>query len=112
MRATFHLVPVDVWVLADPAAGYTATSLADEGFAHCTDGLDPLGATFDRHYASDPRPFLALTVDLDAIDVPWRYDVPESPYPHIRGPIPRSSIVTVARVERHADGRFAGLTPT
>ncbi len=112
MRATCHLVAADVWALADPAAAYTATSLADEGFAHCTDGLDALGATFDRHYATDPRAFLALTVDLDAIGVGWRYDVPGSPYPHIYGPIPRASIVTVARVERHADGRFAGLTPS
>ncbi len=112
MRETFHLVPVDVWAAADPGTPYTATSLADEGFAHCTDGLDALGATFDRHYATDPRPFLALTVDLDAVGVPWRYDVPDSPYPHIYGPIPRAAIGNVARVERHADGRFAGLTPT
>lgn len=112
MRETFHLVPAEVWALADPVAAYSAPSLADEGFAHCTDGFGALGATFDRHYAGDPRPFLALTVDLDAIDVRWRYDVPDSPYPHIYGPIARASIVSVVAVERHADGRFAGLIPT
>ena len=73
--------------------------------------LDALGATFDRHYASDPRPFLALTLDLDALDVPWRFDDPGSPYPHIYGPIAPAAIVDVARVERAADGRFAGLQP-
>lgn len=112
MRETFHLVPVEVWAGADPVAAYAAASLAGEGFAHCTDGLEALGATFDRHYAIDPRPFLALTLDLDRVEVPWRYDVADSPYPHIYGPIPRTAIVSVARVERQGDGRFAGLTPT
>ena len=70
-----------------------------------------LGETFDRYYAADPRPFLALTLDLDALDVPWRYDVAGSPYPHIYGPIARSAIVAVSRVERAADGRFEGLSP-
>ena len=52
-----------------------------------------------------------LTLDLDALDVPWRYDVPGSPYPHIYGPIERSAIVAVSRVDRAPDGRFAGLRP-
>ena len=111
MRPTFHLVPEAVWSAADPAAAYAAASLEAEGFIHCTDGVAALGATFDRYYAADPRLFLALTLDLDALDVPWRFDVPGSPYPHIYGPIDRSAIVGVSRVDRAADGRFAGLSP-
>ena len=111
MRVTFHLVPDDVWAGSDPAVAYEASSLASEGFIHCTDGVAPLAATFDRHYASDARPFRALTVDLDAVDVPWRYDVAGSPYPHIYGPIRREAITAVRRVRRGPDGRFAGLTP-
>lgn len=83
-----------------------------EGFIHCTDGVDALGLTFDRYYASDGRAFLGLTLNLDALDVPWRYDVPGSPYPHIYGPIRRSAITGLSRVERTSDGRFQGLTPT
>ena len=109
MRQTYHLVPVEVWAAADAAAPYAAVSLATEGFAHCTDGLDALAATFDRHYATDPRAFLALTLDLHALDVPWRYDAPGSPYPHIYGPIARFAIVDVGRVEREGTGRFAAL---
>ena len=45
----------------------------------------PSASSFDRFYAADPRPFLALTLDLDALDVPWRYDDPGKPYPHIYG---------------------------
>ena len=111
MRPTFHLVPAAVWASTDRAVPYEASSLASEGFIHCTDGVDELGATFDRHYASDPRSFVALTLDLDALDVPWRFDDPGSPYPHIYGQIAPAAILDVARVERAADGRFAGLQP-
>ena len=114
MRETFHLVPEEVWSALDPANAYVAPSLGTEGFIHCTDGVAPLGETFARYYARDPRPFLALTVDLDAVDalgVPWRYDVAGSPYPHIYGPIERSAILEVSRVDRAPDGRFAGLSP-
>jgi uncharacterized protein (DUF952 family) len=111
MRETFHLVPRETWVSADPAAPYSAASFAAEGFIHCTDGAAVLGATFDRYYADDPRPFLALTLDLDALDVAWRFDDPGSPYPHIYGPIRRAAILRVDSVDRGSDGRFRGLTP-
>jgi len=108
-RLTFHLAPVEVWEAADPGAPYVAVGYAREGFIHCTDGVDALGATFDRHYLADPRPFVALTVDLDALGVPWRFDVPGSPYPHIYGPIQRSAIVSVQTVIRGPNGRFERL---
>jgi uncharacterized protein (DUF952 family) len=108
-RPTFHLLPADEWRASDPGAPYEAASLAHEGFIHCTDGVSALGATFDRYFRTDPRPFVALTVDLDAVDAPWRYDVPGSPYPHVYGPIPRVAIVAVSPVMRAADGRFDHL---
>jgi uncharacterized protein (DUF952 family) len=111
MRPTFHLVPAAVWDATDRTRPYEAASLGDEGFIHCTDGEDALGATFDRHYGDDPRSFVALTVDLDALDVPWRFDDPGSPYPHIYGPIRPAAVVEVAAVLRGPDGRFAGLRP-
>lgn len=114
MRETFHLVPEATWTTADPSTAYEAASLQTEGFIHCTDGAAALGATFDRYYAADPRPFLALTLDLDALDAldaAWRYDVPGSPYPHVYGPIARSAVVAISRVDRAPDGRFEGLSP-
>jgi uncharacterized protein (DUF952 family) len=111
MRATFHLVPEAIWTAADPTTPYAAASLALEGFIHCTDGVEALGATFDCHYGTDRRAFLALRLDLDAVGEPWRYDVPDSPYPHIYGPIRRDAILSVSRVDRGPDGRFLGLSP-
>jgi uncharacterized protein (DUF952 family) len=111
MRATFHLVPEAIWTAPDRPERYAAASLASEGFIHCTDGLEALAVTFDRFYATDPRPFLALSLDLDALDVPWRYDKPGSPYPHIYGPIRGEAVLAVSRLERDGEGRFAGLKP-
>ena len=111
MRETFHLVPAEIWTASDTGSPYESWSLATEGFTHCTDGVEELGATFDRFYISDPRPFLALSLDLDALDVPWRYDGEGSPYPHIYGPIARHAVLYVSRVERDSGGQFRGLTP-
>ena len=110
MRPTFHLVPVEVFAAADRERPYASASLVEEGFIHCTDGETELAATFDRHYGMDPRAFLALTLDLDALDVPWRFDDPRSPYPHVYGPIRWPAILEVHRVDRRPDGRFAGLS--
>ena len=54
---------------------------------------------------------MALTLDLDALDVPWRYDDPGKPYPHIYGEIRAEAVKAVAAVQRQDDGRFAGLRP-
>jgi len=111
MRPTYHLVPAEVWAATDRAEPYAAATLAAEGFIHCTDGVEALGVTFDRYYAADTRPFLALTLNLDALGVPWRYDVARSPYPHIYGSIARTAVIAVERVGRRPDGRFARLEP-
>jgi uncharacterized protein (DUF952 family) len=109
MRPTYHLIPVVVWDMADADAPLARDSLDAEGFIHCTDGPAALIATAERHYRDDPRDFLALTVDLDVLTSPWRYDDPGTPYPHIYGPIDRAAIVEVTPVQRTADGRFLSL---
>ena len=109
MRETYHLIPTELWAASDPAAPLTRDSLADEGFIHCTDGADALIATANRHYGDDPREFLAITVDLDALTSPWRYDDPGKPYPHVYGPIDRAAIVDVTPVLRASDGTYVAL---
>ena len=112
MRPTFHLVPEAVWAGSDPSVDVRGRRRSPaRGSSTAPTGSSALGATFDRHYAADARSFLALTVDLDALDVPWRYDDPGSPYPHIYGPIGRAAVQRSVGVDRGPDGRFAGLTP-
>lgn len=109
MRTTFHLVPASVWASLDPTQPYEAASLADEGFIHCTDGESELLATANGHYATDERPFLVLTVDLDAAGSPWRIDDPARIYPHVFGPLRRGAILAVRPLVRDPDGRFIAI---
>ena len=106
MRTTFHLVPADDWAARDATAAYGAPSLATEGFIHCTDGGAAMVATANRHYASDPRSFLVLTVDLDATGSPWRFDDAAGIYPHIYGTIAPAAILREQAIPRAADGTF------
>ena len=108
-RPTFHLVPAVTWAGRAADAPYEAASLADEGFAHCTDGEAAMLATANRHYRSDPRTFLLLTLDLDRVGSPWRFDDPGRIYPHISGPIDPASVDRVTRPVRVPDGTFVAL---
>lgn len=109
MRPTFHMVPAETWAASDADAPYEPASLATEGFVHCTDGEAELLATANRHHATDPHAFLALTLDLEATGSPWRIDDPAGIYPHIYGPIERAAILGQAPLVRDADGRFTGF---
>jgi uncharacterized protein (DUF952 family) len=109
MLRTYHLVPAERWASADPERPYQAASLDSEGFIHCTDGASELLATANRHLADDPRPYVVLTLELERVGSPWRYDDPGSPYPHVYGPIDRSAVVAVSAIERAADGRFTAF---
>ena len=109
MRMTYHLVPLETWHAAEPDQAYAAPSLETEGCIHCTDGADAVIATAERYYRDDPRPYVALAIDLDATGSPWRRDDPGSPFPHIYGPIARAAILAVLGVVRAPDGRFIRL---
>lgn len=109
VRPTFHLVPAEVWTAADPAAPYAATSLASEGFIHCTDGADALVETANRHYRTDPRPFVVLSIDLERVTAPWSVEDAARIYPHVFGPIERRAITGVHHLDRAADGTFTVL---
>jgi uncharacterized protein (DUF952 family) len=106
VRPTFHLVPADAWTAADDSRPYEAASLVSEGFIHCTDGHDEMVATANRHYRDDPRSFLVLTLDLDAVGSPWRIEDPRGIYPHVFGPIDRAAVLRVVPAPRDAGGRF------
>jgi uncharacterized protein (DUF952 family)/uncharacterized protein YciI len=110
VRVTYHVVPADAWAARDPAATYAPPSLADEGFIHCTDGAAAMVDTANRHYRGDPRPFLVLTVDLDATGSAWRFDDDAGIYPHIYGAIAPAAILREQAMPRADDGAFLPFT--
>ena len=111
MRPTYHLVPGEIWASSDVGGPYKAASLDVEGFVHCTDGMTEMVATANRHYRDDRRPFLVLTVDLDATGSPWRFEDDRAIYPHVFGPIARAAILRVVRAPRAGDGEFLPFEP-
>jgi uncharacterized protein (DUF952 family) len=110
-RPTLHMLPAAVWETRDAAEPYAPAAYAEEGFIHCTDGDIGMVATANRFYRDDPRPFLVLTVDLDAAGSPWRFDDPERRFPHIYGTIDPVAVLEVRRMVRDAGGEFTGLAP-
>ena len=111
-HVTLHLVPASAWAAwradPDPAARYAPPAFAAEGFVHCTDGDEAMLAIANRFHGEDPETFLVLDVDLGQLDVPWRYDEPGSPYPHVYGPLRRDAVTAVRAALRDARGRFVG----
>jgi uncharacterized protein (DUF952 family) len=106
MRTTLHVVATADWEAAtDP---YHPASLASEGFIHCTDDRARLAEAANRHYRGDPRPYLILTVDLDATGSPWRFDDANAWYPHIYGPMACGAVIAAASFPRGEDGTFLG----
>ncbi len=108
-RPTLHMLPAEVWASHDAATPYAPAAFASEGFIHCTDGDAGMVATANRFYLADPRPFVVLTVDLEATGSPWRFDDPERRFPHIYGTVDPAAVTAVRRMVRAADGTFSGI---
>ena len=89
---TYHLAPAEVWVAQAEADAYRPEAFADEGFIHCTDGEANLLAVANRYYQGDKRPYVVLTVDLDRVAAPARYEDPDRVYPHIYGGLKRDAV--------------------
>lgn len=104
----YHLAPADAWASTPPDEPFRPASLDGEGFVHLTHWLSDLMDVANALYRSDPRPYVVLTVALDAVTPPWRYDGDQR-YPHVYGPLDRSAIVQVRPIDRAADGRFLPL---
>ena len=109
VRPSYHLVPTEIWAAAQADPAYAPLSLAAEGFVHCTDGEDEVLRTGDRYYRAVTGEWLVLTIDLDATGARWTIDDPAALFPHVHGPIPRTAILDVRRIERTPDGRFLAI---
>jgi uncharacterized protein (DUF952 family) len=108
---TWHLVPAAVWEAQRTGALYRPEAFEDDGFVHCTDGLDHLLVPANTYYRDDARPYLALEIDLDGVAAPARYDDQAERYPHVYGPIDVAAVRTVLAAERADDGTFTGFVP-
>ena len=64
---TFHLVPSPVWDAQRHGDVYVPEAFATDGFVHCTDGEQAVIDTANRYYQGDPRAYVVLSIDTDAL---------------------------------------------
>jgi len=106
---TYHLVPTPEWESIGDAEWYTPEAFDQDGFIHCTNGLDELIAVGNLFYTADPRDFTVLVLDVPAITSELRYDDGGEVYPHIYGPLNTSSVLGNLQVTRDSEGRFVSI---
>lgn len=105
----YHLVPEAEWKRKSSGALYSPEAFDQDGFIHCTIGVENLLAVGNMFYAEDHRPYLALEIDVNRVDAPVRFDDDTRVYPHIYGDLPTEAVVDVFVVVRSADGSFMEL---
>ncbi|HWG44241.1 MAG TPA: DUF952 domain-containing protein [Gemmataceae bacterium] len=105
MQTIYHLVLQSAWE-ANPHQEYRASSLAGEGFIHCS-FANQVALSANRFYAGQQN-LLVLHIDPARLSNPLREEPSGSGevFPHIYGPINRDAVVRVETLERGADGRW------
>ena len=106
---TYHLVPIDYWQAHGAAEFYVPERFAEEGFIHCTNGLDELVKVANLFYTADPRNFQVMVLDVVQLTSELRYDDPDQVYPHIYGPLNTSAVIGSLAVRRSEDGTFKAI---
>jgi uncharacterized protein (DUF952 family) len=106
VRSTLHLTPQEVWNRQKDQPTYVPEAYETDGFIHCTDGDENMLKVANLFYANDPRDFVVLTLDVDAVESQVIYEDPDKIYPHIYGPLNTNAVTGVRNVIRTPDGGF------
>jgi uncharacterized protein (DUF952 family) len=107
-RLTYHIALAAELEAACSGSPYAPGAFPEERFIHCTDGLDHAIETANRYFRDDSRTFVLLTIDLDRVSAPVRYEDESRIYPHIYGRLELSAIVSASGLARSPDGSFRG----
>lgn len=91
------------------AATYIPADFTQDGFIHTTSPLARVHEIANKHRRGDRRPYILITIDLDRVSAPWRYDAAGTDFPHIYGPLNREAVVDVRPFPRAPDGTFLPL---
>lgn len=100
----FHLVPADEWArVGDP---YSPTSLAVEGFVHCSSRNQLPRVAVTVFAGREDLILLEIDPGRLSAEVVWEdlYDLDED-FPHVYGPIPLRAVVRSSPFRPHRDSR-------
>jgi uncharacterized protein (DUF952 family) len=112
--AIYHLTTRAQWERARVVGFYTAGSLDEAGFIHCStaEQLLPVANAFYRD-ADDP---IVLEIDPERLTAPLVWEAPDPPgvldgdrFPHVYGPIDLEAVTGLKTLERDAEGRYTAF---
>ena len=114
----YHLVPAADYHAQSFDQPYQLASLVEQGFIHCTVGLDLLVQVANDYYTTLAGELLVLEIDPDRLVVPLKFEPPVPPgledsvplehrdrlFPHIYGPLNRDAIRRIFALDREPAG--------
>lgn len=104
----YHITTRESWETATRTGAYEAASLATQGFIHCS-SRDQVLRIADNLFRGQSG-LVLLAVDDNDLPAEVRWENLEGgsePFPHVYGPIPVASVVSVADLPTRQDGSFA-----
>lgn len=104
----FHIASEADWIAAQTTGEYQASSLAVEGFIHCSQKHQVLEVA--HRLFLDRQDLVLLAIAPKRLDVEVRYENCEGgqeQYPHVYGTIPVTAIQTVFPFKPNTVGEFS-----
>ena len=107
MATIFHITKSEEWESAKRDGRYEATSLASEGFIHCSTSNQVI-QTANRLFRGQPG-LVLLEIDPSQVKAEIKYENCEGGqenFPHLYGPLDPGSVVRVSEFKPGEDGTF------
>ncbi len=104
----FHIAQEVDWTAAQTTGKYQASSLATEGFIHCSDQHQVLEVA--HRLFRDRQDLVLLEINPQRLDVEVRYENcegGEEQYPHVYGSVPLAAVKAVFTLKPNAVGEFS-----
>ncbi|MEZ4861509.1 MAG: DUF952 domain-containing protein [Caldilineaceae bacterium] len=103
----YHMLPAALWQQQAADQPYCASTVASEGFMHCTGEPELLLWVANRFYRAIPGDFVILGLDPALVQAEVRWEKADGRYfPHIYGPLNLDAVVQVYPFPRDAEGKF------
>ncbi len=102
MSLIYHIATREDWEKARALGFYTAPSLIEEGYIHCSE--DRQVSDVIARYFSAKDNLLKLTIDTEKLTSQLIYDwshAIEDTFPHIYGPINLDAVIMVENIVIH-----------
>lgn len=104
----FHMTPESLWESQRDLPLFTPRSLAEEGFIHCTAEPEKLQQVANAFYRDQPGPFIIVCIAPERLESELRWEMAHDHlFPHIYGPLNRSSVVRTLPFPRLSEREFA-----